>query len=105
DRARGWSRLERVHRTRAGGREGRRAAVRLRDENAAAEASLREALFEDGQVALDDRPHVRVHDRRARALVLAPLLAEGVRHRDGDAGQLLGEGGRGAPLASRVEGG
>ena len=92
-----------MHRARAGGRERRRAAVRLRDQNAAAEASLREALLERRQVALDDRPHVGVHDRRARALVLAPLLAERVRHGDGDAGQLLGEDRGGAPLVSRIK--
>ena len=42
-------------------------------------------------VALHQRPHVRVHDRRRRTLVLALLAQDLARERDRDAGQLLAE--------------
>ena len=57
------------------GHDGRRdeSSCRLHDEHVVLEATLGECHLEALDIAPDDRPHVRVGDRRAGAFVLAEL--------------------------------
>ena len=50
-----------------------------------------EPAADRADVPLHQRPHVRVHDRRRRPLVLALLAQDLARERDRDAGQLLAQ--------------
>ena len=74
--------LHRVHGLRPRGLERERAAVRLRDEDLAAEAAPGQRPAEGAEVAVHDGPDVGVDDRGARPLVLAPLLCDPMRGRD-----------------------
>jgi len=66
------------------------AAVRLHDEELAAEPCFAEATLQAGEVAADPRPDVGVHQRRARSLELGRRGHHLVRERDHHAGNLLG---------------
>jgi hypothetical protein len=94
--------LHRVHGLRSRGIEREGAAVRLGDQELAAEATRLEPLTDGAEVAVHDRLNVRVHDGRAGALVLAPLLGDPVRRRDGDARELTGHDLGGALLVGRI---
>ena len=70
---------------------GRRAGARLHDVEAPAQAVLRERRAEVVEIAGDGGLHVAVEDRRARALVLAPLAGDLRGDRDVRAGQEVEE--------------
>ena len=91
DDARRRARLEREHRARLGVVGGHDAAGRLHDLERSVEADPVEAGADAVDVRAHQRPHVRVHDRRRRALVL-PLLAQDLaRTARARVRQLLGE--------------
>jgi hypothetical protein len=96
------ARLDRVHRLRARRLERERTAVGLGHQELSGEATSPEPAAELAQVAVHDRLNVRVHDRRAGPLVLAPLLRDPVRGRDRHAGYLVGDDAGGALLVARV---
>ena len=96
------SRLDRVHGLRARRGERERPAVRLGHQDLPLETAPGQPLAEGTQVAVHDRLDVRVHDRRARPLVLAPFLRDAVRGRDRHARYLARDDLSGALLVGRV---
>jgi hypothetical protein len=96
------ARLDRVHGLRARGLERERAAVRLGHQELPREAAATQAAAELAEVAIHDRLHVRVHDGRARALVLAPFLRDAVRSRNRHARHLGGNDPRGSLLVTGI---
>ncbi len=102
DRPRRGARLDRVHRLGRGGGDREGPAVRLGDQELAAETATGQPPLEVAEVAVHDRPDVGVHHRGAGALVLAPLLGDPVGDRHRRPREHLRDQLGGAPLVLRV---